>query len=186
MKPEHPEMLSLQAQIDELDKQIAARKRANVVGPQQYACSPIIARALSAEQALQARVDQLKGAVLNLRGRSIQYNILQREVDTNRSLYDALAPALQGDRRRRRHRHGAGVDRRPRRRPGAAVQAEPAAQPARSGLAGGLLAGIGAAIGLEFVNDTIKTREDVRNKLGLACLGAVPEDGRARTRSSRS
>ena len=33
---------------------------------------------------------QLKGAVLNLRGRSIQYNILQREVDTNRSLYDAL------------------------------------------------------------------------------------------------
>ena len=28
--------------------------------------------------------------MLNLRGRSIQYNILQREVDTNRSLYDAL------------------------------------------------------------------------------------------------
>ena len=28
--------------------------------------------------------------MLDLRGRSIQYNILQREVDTNRSLYDAL------------------------------------------------------------------------------------------------
>src|SRR5207244_9624274 len=46
--------------------------------------------ALSAEQALQARVGRLKGDVLNLRGRSIQYTILQREVDTNRSLYDAL------------------------------------------------------------------------------------------------
>ena len=45
------------------------------------------------------------------------------------------------------------------------------------GLAGGLLAGIGAAVGLEFINDTIKTREDVRNKLGLACLGAVPKTG---------
>ena len=45
---------------------------------------------LAAERALQARVAQLKGSVLNLRGRSIQYNILQREVDTNRSLYDAL------------------------------------------------------------------------------------------------
>ena len=43
------------------------------------------------------------------------------------------------------------------------------------GLAGGLLAGIAAAVGLEFVNDTIKTREDVRSKLGLACLGAVPK-----------
>ena len=32
----------------------------------------------------------LKGSVLNLRGRSIQYTILQREVDTNRALYDAL------------------------------------------------------------------------------------------------
>jgi capsular exopolysaccharide synthesis family protein len=37
------------------------------------------------------------------------------------------------------------------------------------------MAGIGAAVGLEFLNDTIKTREDVRNKLGLACLGAVPK-----------
>src|SRR5206468_6461900 len=45
---------------------------------------------LSAEHALEARVSQLKGDVINLRGRSIQYTILQREVDTNRSLYDAL------------------------------------------------------------------------------------------------
>jgi len=45
------------------------------------------------------------------------------------------------------------------------------------GVAGGLLAGLGAAVGLEFVNDTIKTREDVRNKLSLACLGAVPKTG---------
>ena len=39
---------------------------------------------------LRRRVAQMKGEVLDLRGRSIQYNILQREVDTNRSLYDAL------------------------------------------------------------------------------------------------
>jgi capsular exopolysaccharide synthesis family protein len=43
------------------------------------------------------------------------------------------------------------------------------------GLAGGLLAGLAAAVGLEFANDTVKTREDVRSKLGLACLGAVPK-----------
>src|SRR4029434_10863685 len=45
------------------------------------------------------------------------------------------------------------------------------------GIAAGMLAGIGAAIGLEFINDTIKTREDVRNKLGLACLVAIPKTG---------
>jgi capsular exopolysaccharide synthesis family protein len=43
------------------------------------------------------------------------------------------------------------------------------------GLGAGLLAGIAAAVGLEFLTDTIKTREDVRKKLGIPCLGAVPK-----------
>jgi succinoglycan biosynthesis transport protein ExoP len=38
-----------------------------------------------------------------------------------------------------------------------------------------LLAGLGIAVALEYLYDTIKTREDVRTKLGLACLGAVPK-----------
>lgn len=42
------------------------------------------------EQAISNRVDRLKDDLLNLRRRSIQYNIYQREVDTNRSLYDGL------------------------------------------------------------------------------------------------
>ena len=43
------------------------------------------------------------------------------------------------------------------------------------GIGLGALAGIGAAVGLEFINDTIRTRSDVRNKLGLPCLGAIPK-----------
>jgi succinoglycan biosynthesis transport protein ExoP len=42
------------------------------------------------------------------------------------------------------------------------------------GLGLGLAAGIAGGIGLEFINDTIKSREDVRRKLALPCLGAVP------------
>src|SRR3546814_5387832 len=40
------------------------------------------------EKALQAKVEQLKGDYLDLRRRSIQYNIYQPEVDTNQALYD--------------------------------------------------------------------------------------------------
>jgi capsular exopolysaccharide synthesis family protein len=47
-----------------------------------------------------------------------------------------------------------------------------------AGIALGLLAGIAAALALEFLHDTIKTREDVRNKLDLACLGVVPRSGK--------
>jgi succinoglycan biosynthesis transport protein ExoP len=46
-----------------------------------------------------------------------------------------------------------------------------------AGLGLGLLAGIAGAVGLEFLNDTIKTREDVRTKLKLPCLGSVPKTG---------
>jgi capsular exopolysaccharide synthesis family protein len=44
-----------------------------------------------------------------------------------------------------------------------------------AGLGAGLLAGLAGAIGLEFINDTIKSREDVRRKLTLACLGVIPK-----------
>ena len=175
MKPDHPEMQSLQAQISELDQQIASEGAQMRSGRSNTLLADYRA-ALSAERALQARVGQLKGAVLNLRGRSIQYNILQREVDTNRSLYDAL---LQ------RYKQigvagGIGVA------PVSVVdRAEPPGAPYKpnlmmnllAGLAFGLLAGLGGAVGLEFLNDTIKTREDVRTKLALPCLGAVPRTG---------
>src|SRR4051812_48052438 len=89
MKPDHPDMLSLRSQIDELSKQIS-QESAQMASGRNNSLLADYRGSLAAERALQGRVSQLKGDVLNLRGRSIQYNILQREVDTNRSLYDAL------------------------------------------------------------------------------------------------
>jgi succinoglycan biosynthesis transport protein ExoP len=173
MKPEHPEMQSLQSQIDELKRQIAGQMSQASSGR----INGLLADyrgALEAERSLQARVSQLKGDVLNLRGRSIQYTILQREVDTNRSLYDAL---LQ---RYKQIGVAGGVGMAP---VSIVDRAEVPAMPYKPnlilnvlvGLALGLVAGVAAAIGLEFINDTIKSREDVRRKLALPCLGAVPK-----------
>jgi capsular exopolysaccharide synthesis family protein len=172
MKPDHPEMVSLRSQIDELQRQIV-KQRGQVSSAHTNQLLADYRAALSAENALKARVAQLKGAVLNLRGRSIQYTILQREVDTNRALYDAL---LQ------RYKQigvagGIGIS------PVSVVdRAKAPDAPFKPnlllnlllGVAFGLVAGIAGAIGLEFINDTIKSREDVRKKLALACLGAVP------------
>ena len=172
MKPEHPEMLSLQSQIAELQKQINAQLSQASSGR----INGLLADyrgALAAEQALHARVGTLKGDVLNLRGRSIQYTILQREVDTNRSLYDAL---LQ---RYKQIGVAGGVGMAP---VSIVDRAEAPTFPFKPnllvnllvGIGLGLLGGVAGAIGLEFANDTIKSREDVRRKLMLACLGAVP------------
>jgi uncharacterized protein involved in exopolysaccharide biosynthesis len=84
-KPNFPEMTALQSQIDETDRQI----RTTVSGIR-GALRAQYETALKQEQSFGGRVTQLKGSYLDLRERSIKYNILQREVDTNRVLYDGL------------------------------------------------------------------------------------------------
>jgi capsular exopolysaccharide synthesis family protein len=175
MKPDHPDMLSLRSRIDELDRQIASAG-AQAGGGRASTLLADYRAAMSSESALRARVASLKGSVLDLRGRSVRYNILQREVDTNRGLYDAL---LQ---RYKEIGVAGGVGASP---VSIVDRADVPGGPYKpnlifnllGGLGLGLLAGIAAALALEFLHDTIKTREDVRTKLGLACLGVIPRRG---------
>lgn len=173
LKPDHPEMVSLRSQIDELNRQIGqenasvARGRVNTLRADYQAAS-------AAERALQSRIASLKGEVLDLRGRSIRYAILQRDVDTNRALYEAL---LQ---RYKEIGVAGGVGASP---VSIVDRADVPAAPYKPnvlldvlvGAAAGLLLGLLAAVGLEYLHDTINTRDDVRKKLGLACLGSVPK-----------
>ena len=84
-KPDYPEMAQLKARIDETERQLAVE-----TGNIRQSVQAQYETALGNERALERQVDTLKSAVLDLRGRSIRYTILQREVDTNRSLYDGL------------------------------------------------------------------------------------------------
>jgi capsular exopolysaccharide synthesis family protein len=162
----------MRSRIDALDQQIT-RESSNLTNSKVATALADYRAAAASERQLQARVGQLKGDVLNLRGRSIQYNILQREVDTNRSLYDAL---LQ------RYKEigvagGIGSN-----QVSVVDRAEVPGGPYRPslplnlaiGLCLGLIGGVGGALAFEFVNDTITTPEDVREKLRLASLGVIP------------
>ena len=173
LKPDHPDMLSLRSQITELDRQIG-REASQVASGRNNSLMAEYRGAAAAESALRARVGQLKGSVLDLRGRSIQYTILQRDVDTNRSLYDAL---LQ---RYKQVGVAGGVGTSP---VSIVDRAEVPGGPYKPnlsfnllvGLIIGLVGGLGIALAMEFINDTIKTRDDVRSKLMLACLGVIPK-----------
>jgi polysaccharide biosynthesis transport protein len=173
MKPEHPEMMSLRSRIDALSQQIA-REGAQVTAGRSNTLAQEYRAAAAAERALQSRVAALKGEVLDLRGRSVRYAILQREVDTNRGLYDALLQRYKE----------IGVAQGVGTTPVTIVdRAEVPAGPFKpnlpmnllAGLSLGLIGGIGAAVGLELLRDTIRTRDDLRTKLGLACLGQIPK-----------
>ena len=87
--PDYPKVAALRSQIAELDLQIS-REQGRVTTSVSQDLADKYRQALAAEQGLQARVNGLKSAVLDQQQRSIQFNIIQRDVDTNSALYDAL------------------------------------------------------------------------------------------------
>ncbi len=172
MKPDHPEMVSLRSQIEELDRQIA-QENSKVASARINSLRDDYKAAVAAEQALKTRVANAKSQVLDLRGRSVRYAILQRDVDTNRALYDAL---LQ---RYKEIGVAGGIGKTPVSIVDRATVPSGPFKPNFSidliaGLVLGFIAGVCAAVVLEYLNDTIRTAEDVRKKLGLPCLGRIP------------
>ncbi|MFN3856361.1 MAG: GumC family protein [Caulobacter sp.] len=168
MQPNFPEMLQLKAQIDEIDRQLAA-----IVGGIRGSIRAQYETALKQEQSFEGRVAQLKGSYLDLRERSIQYNILQREVDTNRVLYDGLLQRYKevGIAGAVGANNVSIVD-----------VAKPPPRPSKPSLPLnlavalllGVIVGVSAAFLAELFDDAIAVPEDVESKLGLSVLGVIP------------
>ncbi len=168
-EPGYPAAQAIQSQITQLDRSIA-REEGRVSGSLQADYR----EAREREQALQAKVDQLKASYLDLRRRSIQYNIYQQEVDTNRALYDGLLQRFKeigvaG---------GVGVNNISVVDP-ADVPQKPSSPRLLINLAVALLAGLGlgalAAFALEQIDEAIADPGEVERRLGLPLLGSVPK-----------
>jgi capsular exopolysaccharide synthesis family protein len=87
--PEYPPVVALRSQIAEIDKQIGL-EQSRVSSSVNQDLAGKFSQALATEHDLQNKVDALKTDLLGEQSRSIQFNILQRDVDTNRALYEAL------------------------------------------------------------------------------------------------
>jgi capsular exopolysaccharide synthesis family protein len=167
-KPAYPEMKQLKSQIDELDRQISEQITLikNSIKAQYDS-------AAATEKLLQDRVEQLKAVATDFQTRNIQYNILQREVDTNRQLYDGL---LQ------RYKEigvagGVGIN-----NISVIDKSELPQFPYKPRLAVnlaialmfGLLAGAGGALVREQLGETFESPEDIEASLGVPLLGIIP------------
>jgi capsular exopolysaccharide synthesis family protein len=171
-KADHPEVIQAGAQLQELDQQINTIAN-SILGSirDQY----LVAQ--QQESALQGTVSQLKSQSLSEQDRGVRYNILKREVETNRGLFDAL---LQ------RHRElsaTAGVssnnisivDRAD--PPTSPISPRPAMNMALAAAAGLILA-LFVVFAREMFDDAVRKPEDLDWKLGLPLLGTVPKISR--------
>ncbi|MCW4463469.1 polysaccharide biosynthesis tyrosine autokinase [Sphingomonas sp. BT-65] len=168
-EPGYPQARALKSQIDQLDRSIA-REEGRVSGSVQAEYR----QAQERENELRRRVEQLKVNFLDLRRRSIQYNIYQQEVDTNRALYDGLLQRFKeiGVARGVGVNNISVVDT-------ADVPQRPSSPRLLLNLAIALLAGLGLgaalAFALEQMDEAIADPMEVERRLGLPLLGSVPK-----------
>jgi succinoglycan biosynthesis transport protein ExoP len=167
-KPGYPAMVQIKAKIEEIDRQLA-----NEIKAIRDSLKAAYESSKVQEEAMKQRVDSLRNDLLDLQKRSIQYNILRREVDTNRELYTSL---LQ------RYKEvdvasGAGmnnvfvVDK--------AMPGSPSSSSLITNILRALLLGLGlgAAVAyvLERLDDKIHAAEHVEAITGLPVLGVIPK-----------
>jgi polysaccharide biosynthesis transport protein len=171
-EPGYPPAKALASQIAQLDRSIGseeARMRFAGRSTLESAYRSSVAR----ENGLKARVDGLKNSVLEQRRRGIQYTIYQREVDTNRQLYDGLLQRYKeiGVAGGVGTNNIAIVDT-------ASVPGSPSSPNFLLNLGLALFAGLGVAAALTFaleqIDETISDPSRIEEELGIPALGAIP------------
>jgi polysaccharide biosynthesis transport protein len=168
-KPEFPKMVQIKAQISELDSRIKAEVT-SVLGSikGQYLA------AKTQEDQVRARLQETRREVLQTQDKNGDLNLLKRELDTNRQLYDGLLQRLKevGVTSGVASNNISVVDE-------AVTPLFPTSPNLMKNLGIGLLAGLLLSVGFVFMreqlDDTIKKPEEVEAKLGLPLLGIIPQ-----------
>jgi len=166
--PEWPAVKEARSELSELQLQLAEEQRLAV------ASATSDYRVTSDRYAkLKALESTQRGLVDKLDEDSIQYNILKREVDTTKELYEGLLQRLK--------EAGVAAGLRSSNISVADLAAPPRSwyspKKARSlalALVLGLFLGVGAVFLAEALDNTLKSSDDITEKLGLPALGVVP------------
>ena len=181
--PKFPKVLRIQAQLKDLD-QLIAREKTNI-GNQIEAD---YRSARQREVLLKEALDQQKAEVNHTAEKLVQYNILKREADTNKQLYDGMLQKLKeaGITAGLRSSNIRIVD-------PALIPTGPS-RPNKTrnillSIVVGFLGGIGLALLREYLDNTVKTPDDVETLARLPSLTVVPAlstaNGSRRGRFSR-
>jgi capsular exopolysaccharide synthesis family protein len=169
--PNFPKVQRLQAQVKDLDANIQKEKQ-NIVDSLESEYREAVAREMMLGKAL----DQQKQEVNEMAGKMVEYNILKREAEANKTLYDGLLTKL------REAGVSAGLRSSNIRIVDPAMVPSTPARPAKTrnvilSFIVGLVGGIGLALLREYLDNTVKTPDDIETLARLPSLAVVPQFG---------
>jgi exopolysaccharide transport family protein len=164
----HPQIIALGNEL----KALAARKSTEirrVIGALQNEYRVALAR----EQSLKAALGQQKGETLDLNRKAIDYNVLKRDAETSREMFDILIKRFKETSMTEDIRTGniRIID------PAEVPKAPVKPKKTRNILLAvfvGLSLGIGLAFFLEYIDSTIKLPDEITGLLKIPYLGLVP------------
>lgn len=166
--PAYPSVVRLKAQLDTVEKALTAQKQliARAVETEYRA-------AVQREQLLQQALDRQKQIANEEAQKMVQYNILTREAETNKQLYVNLLEKLKeaGLSAGLRSSNIRIVD--PAMVPSAPARPQRARDIALA-LVVGLVGGVGLAFFREYLDNTVKTPDDIELLTHLPSLAIVP------------
>jgi succinoglycan biosynthesis transport protein ExoP len=166
--PKNPQVIENENAIADTNKQYQA---ALVAAVQQIRNE--YEGALATERRLGEALKQSEGAAMDLSRKSVGYTVLEREAQSNRQIYDSL---IQRQNELQIVSNSGGNNVRLMDR--AVVPGAPFTPDIRRNFMLGALAGILLALGLvlaiDYLDDTVKTPEDITRRLKLPFLGLVP------------
>lgn len=166
-RPDYPDMQQLALRIREVQSQMDGESRAF-----QRATEGEARAARTNESLLRHQLALVQSELLDLQSHSGQFNILKRESDTNRQLYDGLLQRYKeiGVEGSSSTNNISVLDSAEK---GELFKADLASNLLK-GLLLGLVLGVGIALVLEKLDDTVKTPEDIERRLRISVLGLVP------------
>jgi capsular exopolysaccharide synthesis family protein len=164
----HPNMQKVNADVSEAQRQydLAVNRAASAIKNE-------FETAHLEEQAYARSLEAAKADAQDLSKKSVDYNVMEREAKTNRDIFQSLMTREKELRvsSNSRQNNVRVVDH-------AEVPGGPLAPTGRRtwllSFAVGLVLAVAVAYGLDYMNDTIKTPEDVARRLKLPFLGLVP------------
>jgi capsular exopolysaccharide synthesis family protein len=167
-RAKNPKLIQAQNQLDNLLARLPAEiARAADAVVTSYAASK------STEEKFEQALREQEQAALSLNKLSIPYNVLAREVESDRALYESVIKRMkETDVTRGLEQNSVRIVE------NAALPKVPI-RPDKIrivllALAGGLAAGLGLSFGLNAIDSSFKTVDKVESVLGLPILGAIP------------